>query len=397
MKTWDFLSEMSVCATMSAGKSTLLNALFGFHYIPSSNLACTAKITSILNCDIGKNSLFGAKRISNEQLVEEVVTHETISLWNSDDNVKQIYLVGAFQNIPTPFVVHDTPGINSSINLNHKNISQKFLSENPPHLLAFVINAENNGSNDETEFLCWLKRNLIDKHNTEIIFILNKMDSPDFERENLQAFLEDTYNGLINLSFESPRIFPVSAHAALLFRMLLNKQKLTWNESISLISYYNYFCDDGLNLSEKNSNAIESVSDEVVNFLGKNYSVASLHEAIRRTGICDLEDFLMKKFKEIDGQPSTLKFIPVGNSIKAPPNSPKRKKLLAELLGNMKLPLANFVAVIEAFRKKKAVMLNSPKHKKLFAELLGTMKLPSTNFIAVIEALRKKKFYQIKN
>lgn len=359
MKTWDFLPEMSVCATMSAGKSTLLNALFGFQYIPSSNLVCTAKITSILNCDTGKNSLFGAKRISNEQLVEGVVTHENISLWNSDDNVKQIYLVGAFQNIPTPFVVHDTPGINSSINLNHKNISQKFLSENPSHLLAFVINAENNGSNDEAEFLRWLKRNFIDKYNTEIIFILNKMDSPDFERESLQGFLEDTYNGLINLGFESPRIFPVSAHAALLFRMLLNGQNLSHSESISLISYHRHFSKDSLNLTGKLSDSTENTSDDVINFLGKSYSVTSIHKAIHRTGICDLEDFLTKKFKEIDGQSSTLKFIPVGNSRKAQPNSPKRKEFLAELLGTIKLPLTNFVVVIEAIRKKKACQIEN--------------------------------------
>ena len=43
--------NVAVCATMSAGKSTFINAMLGSDYIPSKNEACTAKITTIRDND----------------------------------------------------------------------------------------------------------------------------------------------------------------------------------------------------------------------------------------------------------------------------------------------------------------------------------------------------------
>ena len=289
-------------------------------------MACTAKINSILNCDTGADCLFSARRMSDGRLVESVANRDDISNWNSDTNVKQIYLVGAFQNIRTPFVVYDTPGTNNSLNLEHMNITYKFLTDNPPRLLAFVINAENNGSNDEAEFMCWLKENLIGKRGTEIIFIINKMDSPDFEREDLNSFMQDTYNGLINLGFKSPIIFPVSANAALLFRMLLNGRELNRKESRVLASYYDYFLNDGLSLTAAEPIELEDTPSEVISFNGRDYAVEKLHKAIRRTGICDLEEFLTYKFREVEEDTSNLKFIVVDNPVKPTTNSRHQHK-----------------------------------------------------------------------
>lgn len=42
---------MVVMATMSSGKSTLINALLGQQILPSRNEACTAKMYSILDDD----------------------------------------------------------------------------------------------------------------------------------------------------------------------------------------------------------------------------------------------------------------------------------------------------------------------------------------------------------
>ena len=42
---------MLVMATMSSGKSTLINALLGEELLPSKNEACTAKIYSIIDDD----------------------------------------------------------------------------------------------------------------------------------------------------------------------------------------------------------------------------------------------------------------------------------------------------------------------------------------------------------
>ena len=43
--------KIGVFATMSAGKSTLINALVGYNLCPSQNQACTAKVLKFTNND----------------------------------------------------------------------------------------------------------------------------------------------------------------------------------------------------------------------------------------------------------------------------------------------------------------------------------------------------------
>ena len=47
----DRMYPMLVMATMSSGKSTLINALLGEHILPNKNEACTSKIYSIVDDD----------------------------------------------------------------------------------------------------------------------------------------------------------------------------------------------------------------------------------------------------------------------------------------------------------------------------------------------------------
>ena len=95
-KSSDF--EVCVVATMSAGKSTLINSMLGKKLMPSKQEACTAIITRIK--DIESNDNWQAEVYSKDnRLLEthENLTYSTMERLNSDENVSVIKVAG---NIP---------------------------------------------------------------------------------------------------------------------------------------------------------------------------------------------------------------------------------------------------------------------------------------------------------
>ncbi|ALG42112.1 dynamin family protein [Megasphaera elsdenii] len=110
--------KVSVIATMSSGKSTLINAMLGADLMPAKNEACTATIASIEDhdelsefeavCkDEDGNAIFNCKPLSAEKMAE----------YNDDPRVALIDIKG---NIPfvtsqdMQLVLEDTPGPNNS-------------------------------------------------------------------------------------------------------------------------------------------------------------------------------------------------------------------------------------------------------------------------------------------
>ena len=109
-KSSDF--EVCVVATMSAGKSTLINALLQTKLMPSKQEACTAIITRIKDND----AVDWQAEVYNKdkKLIEthENLTYSTMERLNGDENVSEIKVTG---NIPfvtaddVSLVLIDTP------------------------------------------------------------------------------------------------------------------------------------------------------------------------------------------------------------------------------------------------------------------------------------------------
>lgn len=88
---------INVIATMSSGKSTLINALLGKKLMPSKNEACTATITEILDNDM---EIFAAVVHDEDDVVLQNIpelTYDIMSELNDDENVHRISATG---NIP---------------------------------------------------------------------------------------------------------------------------------------------------------------------------------------------------------------------------------------------------------------------------------------------------------
>ena len=161
--------NIAVIATMSAGKSTFINALLGNEIFPESNAACTAKITSVYDNDF-YNRITGIALKNNAiEAMSNHLPNKDLRDWNSNSNFDRIILEGNLDNISNSkkiVAVHDTPGTNFSGDETHKKITIDFLKNAKIDVLLCVLNAAYIGTNDEVTVLKQIHE--IQKKNTAI-------------------------------------------------------------------------------------------------------------------------------------------------------------------------------------------------------------------------------------
>ena len=143
--------KVLITATMSAGKSTLLNALAGKKVNKTQNEACTAKIHSIFNKPYEDGFSYewdGALNLNAglEDLMDDSV-----------DNQTEYISVGTFFRSCFPETrrvwLIDTPGVNSADNVEHKIITEKLIRETDPDMVICVLNGQAIGTDDERKHL----------------------------------------------------------------------------------------------------------------------------------------------------------------------------------------------------------------------------------------------------
>lgn len=222
--------EINVVATMSSGKSTLINALIDKKLMPAANEATTATIVRIVD-DKDKDA-FSAKAFDQEgSLVKELdaVTLKDMKALNSDPNVSIVELQG---NIP--FVRHsgmrlvlmDTPGPNNSRDKHHEQMTYEMLENSDKSLVLFVMNGQQLGINDEKTFLDFVCGTMKDggkQARERYIFAVNKLDAfnphPDDDGlDCIEKALKNVKKGLEDRGINYPNIFPIAALPALELR-----------------------------------------------------------------------------------------------------------------------------------------------------------------------------------
>ena len=217
---------MLVMATMSSGKSTLINALLGEELLPSKNEACTAKIYSIIDDDNAEKSTIYVTYNDGKTIIKETEKLDDI---NSDDNVSNVLICGHVKgvlNTDKAFLIIDTPGPNNSQNREHENTMKSVLDNVHGGLIVYVLNATQLGIKDDKVVLELLKKQIKAAPDTRVLFVLNKVDQIDEEKESIQQYIEHTRNYLLENKIDNPVIIPVSALAALVFKKVLNNYEL---------------------------------------------------------------------------------------------------------------------------------------------------------------------------
>jgi hypothetical protein len=251
--------KVLVVANVSAGKSTLINALVGYPLNKVRTTACTNKLVMLHNkretdgITISKNTN-DCYRYNYYNSIEQVDSNmfvEAAFPFNSSLSSKSICFI-------------DTPGVNNVEDTYHRTITEETIRRNDYNAVIYVSNAQYFGTTDERALLEYLYENV----RKPIVFVLNQLDKFKQKEDSIDKMLVDYDNLLNSIGFKQPVIIPVSAQAALLFKT--DNTKLDEDELFEKELLQKKFEKDYYNLPQ---------------YIGVEISTALLE----RTGILQLE------------------------------------------------------------------------------------------------------------
>ena len=296
--------ELAVIATMSSGKSTLLNSFLGRELMPSKNEACTATIVRIKDVD-GMKNVSALCLDENEKIIIDKVSNVTVEdMREFNDNEKVSYID---VNLDIPFVsshnlelvLLDTPGPNNSRDERHKEKTYKVINESDP-LVLYVLNATQLGINDDHSLLDSVAK-AMEKTGKQakdrFIFVVNRLD--DFDIENGDS-IKKTYNDVDSYlkqhKIENPNIYLVSAKMAMVIRLKKNNYEIKRGYEAFLNSkkylfeeYEDFHLSNYAGLSKSGQSQIKDMLDS---------AETNLDEVLVHTGIPAVEiainDYLEK-------------------------------------------------------------------------------------------------------
>lgn len=194
-----------VVANVSAGKSTLINALVGYRLNHMKTTACTDRIIELMpkpfKDGITYRDSSGCYSYSDD-----------VNMVSSNDiESAGVYFKSSLKNT----VLLDTPGINNSEELMHKTITESAIKQGNYDGVIYISNCKYFGTNDEHAILLKLKQ----KVHVPIIFVLNQLDKFRQQEDSIAEMLLEYKSDLVAMGFKNPAVVPVSAKAALLFRL----------------------------------------------------------------------------------------------------------------------------------------------------------------------------------
>ncbi len=229
-----------VAATMSAGKSSFINALLGTDILHSANEATTACITGILCQDHGGQQFGGICYACDGQELAHCtpVSAETVQAWNADSVVRCIFLYGSSKPIfglPYNVTLYDTPGPNNSQDHDHARLMLEAVRTIAFSTMFYILNVTQIGTCDDRTLLKQLRHEMRHKADISIYFVLNKVDvlDPDMG-ESIEKYIQIAKIYLEEIGFEQPVIIPAMAHMALCARKALDHVPLTRRERLEL-------------------------------------------------------------------------------------------------------------------------------------------------------------------
>jgi Dynamin family. len=225
-KSSDF--EICVVATMSAGKSTLINSMLGTKLMPSKQEACTAIITRIK--DMPNSTAWQAEVYDKaHKLIEshEELTYSTMERLNGDKKVSVIKVNGKIPFVSSEdvsLVLIDTPGPNNSRDTEHKEVQDEFLNGSSKSLVLYIMEGTF-GSDDDNTLLDRVAKSMKvggKQSKDRFIFVVNKMDARKKEDGDTAQMLERVRKYLEDHDIKNPNLFPAAALPALDIRLISN-------------------------------------------------------------------------------------------------------------------------------------------------------------------------------
>lgn len=223
-----------ITATMSAGKSTLINSLTGKNISLMQTMACTSKIHAI----ISKPMEDGVSSEYDHDLSLDASKEDLLS--DNEDNKSCKITVGTFFHGELGgkrMILFDSPGVNASEHAEHAEISQRMIKSRNYHLMIYVLNSTQLGTTDEERHLEVVRQRL---GRTRIIFAMNKADQLISEDDDYLDSIESQRKFLASKGFKHPVICPVSSRAAYLVKKS-KREELSRMERREMENYMDKF------------------------------------------------------------------------------------------------------------------------------------------------------------
>lgn len=226
-----------VAASMSAGKSSLINALLGRELLPSANEATTAKVARISVKAKGKPQVKAYSRSGTISVSDNVVCAKQIKEWNKSEEISAIDIVLPHFGDKRHFMLAgytliDTPGANNSRDDSHREIFINTVKAYPKSLILYVLNATQLGTTDDVEIIRSIRET---NPKQQVIFALNKVDELDDELgETAKYYVTKARKYLQGLGYTNPKVIPLMAQSALIAKKSLVQTDLTRREQFVL-------------------------------------------------------------------------------------------------------------------------------------------------------------------
>lgn len=138
--------DMAVVATMSSGKSTLINALLGQDLLPTANDATTAKISRIGDIDGADGFSVSCSDKDENQIYEKcAATPELLQKYNNEKDVFYVDLEGDIPGISSEALrlrLIDTPGPNNSATEEHRHVTYSIIGDTEQQpIILYILDA----------------------------------------------------------------------------------------------------------------------------------------------------------------------------------------------------------------------------------------------------------------
>ncbi|MGG1639107.1 dynamin family protein [Paenibacillus sp. NRS-1760] len=295
--------NITVIATMSSGKSTLLNALIGKKIFPSENKACTSKYLKFTNnAKLSREAGLATGKYLDSRWN---ITYNDIRRWNLDSEIDRIEIEGMMNPYSmlrkTKISLIDTPGTNNSRDKQHGVVTREILLQRNSDVILYILNSTNLASNDDSDLLKEVVRQL---GNTKIIFLLNKTDQLDLDADDdIVDSLSIARDYVMEHGIVSPTIIPISSYAAGLYRYILDGRSLTNKEKSDALALLKLFKNPKYDMNKYiDKKLIKSLSQPAINVrTNKNIQIDSeylsskvIYETMKKTGIYVLESLLFQ-------------------------------------------------------------------------------------------------------
>lgn len=234
--------EIAVVATMSSGKSTLINAMLGKEILPSGNAAATARIARIHDDDNATD--FSAKSYDREgKLLSECnkLSLEDMNKLNSNSDTDRIEIFGNIEGVSSQnlkLVLTDTPGPDNSETTTHREHTERLLNADYKPMILYVFDTNGVKKDSDADFLDNVSNAMKSggrQAKDRFIFVLNKADLIGHEHDiNVQNVIKSMKGYLENHQIKNAKIFLCNSFLAKIIRQYLGNQKLTDDEEDSL-------------------------------------------------------------------------------------------------------------------------------------------------------------------